>query len=108
MDCGPRGVQVGSKIHAGVESTEELGFVASGDELLKTGCRRPPIGLDTQLAFDFLQEGLSGLTQLFKKRLITEGCQCLFQVEASIRPIARGHGETGAVEQLLSLLPHDR
>ena len=57
---------------------------------------------------DLFQEGLSGLAQLFKRRLVAEGRQCLLQVEASIRPIAGGHGDPGAVEQLLSLLPHDR
>ena len=103
-----RGLQVGGQVHARVEGAQELGLVAQVAEGLEPGPGRLAVGLDAQLLLDPLQQRLGGFLQGIQPGLGADGRQRLLQVEACAGPVAGGHGDAGAVEQLLALLLHER
>ncbi len=78
------------------------------DELTEPRLRRPPIGLDAQLLFHPAQQRLSRCLQGLEPGLAADGRQGLLQVDPGRRPIARGHGDPGTVEQFSCLLFHER
>ena len=69
---GPRGLDVGGQVHAGVERAQELGFVAQADERQRTRPRRAPVRLHAKLPLDLLEKRDGGLFDRIQPRFAAD------------------------------------
>jgi hypothetical protein len=105
MNRGARGFEVRGQIHAGVEASQELRFVAQVREFLKLRLRGSLIGLSSLLKLDLFQLLLNLREQFFRRLcqrrefwLAPKDRQRFRQFEPRVYPIVRGGGDTSAVE----------